>query len=46
MNDKLIEKINELCSKHKIISDQLEDQNIYQDHALLKKLNKGLAIVP
>ena len=40
MNDKLIEKINELCSKHKIISDQLEDQNIYQDHALLKKLNK------
>lgn len=40
MNDKLIEKINKLCSKHKIISDQLEDQNIYQDHALLKKLNK------
>lgn len=40
MNDKLIAKINKLCSKHKIISDQLEDQNIYQDHALLKKLNK------
>ena len=40
MNDKLIAKLNKLCSKHKIISDQLEDQNIYQDHALLKKLNK------
>ena len=40
MNDKLIAKLNKLCSEHKIISDQLEDQNIYQDHALLKKLNK------
>ena len=40
MNEKLIAKLNEICSKHKTISEQLEDQSIYQDHALLKKLNK------
>ena len=40
MNNKLIEKLNELFSKHKIIAEQLEDENIYQDHELLKKLNK------
>ena len=40
MNSKLIQKLDELHSKHKSISDQLEDENIYQDHALLKKLNQ------
>ena len=40
MNSKLIQKLDELYSKHKSISDQLEDENIYQDHALLKKLNQ------
>ncbi len=40
MNTKLIEKLNELTSKHKTISKQLEDEMIYQDHALLKKLNQ------
>ena len=40
MNSKLIQKLDELDSKHKSISDQLEDENIYQDHALLKKLNQ------
>ena len=40
MNEKLIAKLNEICSKHKTISEQLEDQNIYQNHELLKKLNK------
>jgi peptide chain release factor 1 len=40
MNNKLIEKLNELFSKHKTIAEQLEDENIYQDHELLKKLNK------
>ena len=40
MNSKLIQKLDELYSKHKTISDQLEDEKIYQDHALLKKLNQ------
>ena len=40
MNSKLIQKLDELYSKLKSISDQLEDENIYQDHALLKKLNQ------
>ena len=40
MNSKLIQKLDELYSKHKSISDQLEDENIYQDHALLKRLNQ------
>ena len=40
MNSKLIQKLDELHSKHKSISDQLKDENIYQDHALLKKLNQ------
>ena len=40
MNSKLIQKLDELYSKHKSISDQLEDENIYQDHTLLKKLNQ------
>jgi peptide chain release factor 1 len=40
MNSKLIQKLDELYSKHKSISDQLEDENIYQDHELLKKLNQ------
>ena len=40
MNSKLNQKLDELYSKHKSISDQLEDENIYQDHALLKKLNQ------
>jgi peptide chain release factor 1 len=43
MNNKLIEKLNELFSKHKTISGQLEDENVYQDHELLKKLNKEFA---
>ena len=43
MNNKLIEKLNELASKHKTIAEQLEDENIYQDHALLKKLNQEFA---
>ena len=43
MNNKLIEKLDNLFSKHKTISEQLEDENIYQDHELLKKLNKELA---
>ena len=40
MNNKLIEKLNELISKHQVIAKQLEDEMIYQDHALLKKLNQ------
>ena len=40
MNNKLIEKLNELISKHQVIAEQLEDETIYQDHALLKKLNQ------
>ena len=40
MNNKLIEKLNELISKHQVIAEQLEDEIIYQDHALLKKLNQ------
>ena len=41
MNNKLIEKLDmSFFSKHKIIAEQLEDENIYQDHELLKKLNK------
>jgi peptide chain release factor 1 len=40
MNNKLIEKLNELISKHQVIAGQLEDEMIYQDHALLKKLNQ------
>ena len=40
MNSKLIEKLDELSSKHKAISKQLEDDKVYQDHALLKKLNQ------
>jgi len=40
MNNKLIEKLNELISKHQAIGGQLEDEMIYQDHALLKKLNQ------
>ncbi len=40
MNSKLIEKLNELISKHESIAKQLENENIYQDHALLKKLNQ------
>ena len=40
MNSKLIQKLDEMYSKHKTISDQLEDEKIYQDHALLKKLNQ------
>ena len=40
MNSKLIEKLDELCSKHKTISKQLEDEKVYQDHALLKQLNQ------
>mgnify|MGYP003981350281 CR=1 FL=1 len=44
MNNKLIEKLNELFSKHKTISGQLEDENVYQDHELLKKLNKELKL--
>ena len=40
MNNKLIEKLDKLFSKHKTITEQLEDENIYQDHELLKKLNK------
>ena len=40
MNSKLIQKLDELYSKHKSISDQLKDENIYQDHVLLKKLNQ------
>ena len=40
MNSKLIQKLDELYSKHKSISDLLEDEKIYQDHALLKKLNQ------
>ena len=43
MNNKLIEKLDKLFSKHKIIAEQLEDENIYQDHELLKKLNKEFA---
>ena len=43
MNKKLIEKLNELVSKHKIITEQLADEKIYQDHALLKKLNQEFA---
>ena len=43
MNNKLIEKLDNLFSKHKTISEQLEDENIYQDHELLKKLNKEFA---
>ena len=43
MNKKLIEKLNELVSKHKIITQQLADEKIYQDHALLKKLNQEFA---
>ena len=43
MNNKLIEKLDELFSKHKTISEQLEDENVYQDHELLKKLNKEFA---
>ena len=40
MNNKLIEKLNELISKHQVIAEQLKDEMIYQDHALLKKLNQ------
>ncbi len=40
MNNKLIDKLDELYSKHKSISEQLEDEKIYQDHDLLKKLNQ------
>jgi peptide chain release factor 1 len=40
MNNKLIQKLNELISKHQVIAKQLEDEMIYQDHALLKKLNQ------
>ena len=43
MNKKLIEKLNELVSKHKIITEQLADEKVYQDHALLKKLNQEFA---
>ena len=43
MNKKLIEKLNELVSKHKMITEQLADEKIYQDHALLKKLNQEFA---
>ena len=43
MNNKLIEKLDKLFSKHKTIAEQLEDENIYQDHELLKKLNKEFA---
>jgi peptide chain release factor 1 len=43
MNNKLIKKLDNLFSKHKTISEQLEDENIYQDHELLKKLNKEFA---
>ena len=43
MNNKLIEKLDILLSKHKTISGQLEDENVYQDHELLKKLNKEFA---
>ena len=43
MNNKLIEKLDKLFSNHKIIAEQLEDENIYQDHELLKKLNKEFA---
>ena len=40
MNSKLLDKLNELSSKHKTIANQLEDEKLYQDHALLKKLNQ------
>ena len=40
MNNKLIKKLDILLSKHKTISGQLEDESVYQDHELLKKLNK------
>ena len=43
MNNKLIEKLDTLLSKHKTISGQLEDENVYQNHELLKKLNKEFA---
>ena len=43
MNNKLIEKLDILLSKHKTISGQLEDESVYQDHELLKKLNKEFA---
>ena len=34
MNNKLIEKLNELISKHQVIAEQLKDEMIYQDHEL------------
>ena len=43
MNNKLIEKLNELSLKHETIAEQLKNENIYQDHALLKKLNQEFA---
>ena len=43
MNNKLIKKLDILLSKHKTISGQLEDESVYQDHELLKKLNKEFA---